>query len=289
MTAVIRRLWAALFLAFVLGLFVGGAPAQTADPAASGGDLAAESSLDYDVWAAMANRAEGAIEARATPGATLEQFRGQLVDWRAAFTVAQSTNSARIGSLRSQIAALGAAPADGITEPAEIVARRTELSDQLVRLQAPGIAADEAYSRADGLIREIDLRLRALQADELLRLWPAPINPANWPAGLRTLSSVAVGAVFRNRGSVAKSGRAQTAGGQLSADSVVPGVFWRAFMAWAGVDRENIPANANERFCQWAQGLGADRVFGSDCHSDHRRYGAGKGAFADRHAGPAWR
>lgn len=193
MTAVIRRLWAALFLAFALGLFVGGAWAQTADPAASGGDLAAESSLDYDVWAAMANRAEGAIEARATPGATLEQFRGQLVDWRAAFTVAQSTNSARIGSLRSQIAALGAAPADGITEPAEIVARRTELSDQLVRLQAPGIAADEAYSRADGLIREIDLRLRALQADELLRLWPAPINPANWPAGLRTLSSVAVG------------------------------------------------------------------------------------------------
>ena len=193
MTAAIRRLWAALCLAFVLGLSGGGSWAQTAEPVAPRGDLAAESSLDYDVWAAMANRAEGAIEDRATPGATLEQFRAQLVDWRAAFTVAQSTNSARIGSLRSQIAALGAAPADGIAEPAEIVTRRSELSDQLVRLQAPGIAADEAYSRADGLIREIDLRLREQQADELLRLWPAPINPANWPAGLRTITSVAMG------------------------------------------------------------------------------------------------
>ena len=195
MTALIRRVCAALFVALALGLSGGGVSlAQTsAAPSPSGGEAAADSTLDYTAWAAMANRAEGVIEDRAILGTTLEQFRAQLVDWRAAFTVAKSTNSARIGSLRSQIAALGAAPADGIAEPAEIAGRRTELSDQLVRLQAPGIAADEAYSRADGLIREIDLRLREKQADELLRLWPAPINPANWPAGLRAVSSVAVG------------------------------------------------------------------------------------------------
>ena len=194
MTALIRQLCMALSAALLLGLSGGGSWAQTsAQVVPTGGDLAQESTLDYAAWAAMAQRAEGVIEDRTTLGTTLEQFRAQLVDWRAAFTVAQSTNFARIGSLRSQIAALGAAPADGIIEPPEIADRRTELSDQLVRLQAPGIAADEAYSRADGLIREIDLRLREKQADELLRLWPAPINPANWPAALRAVSSVAVG------------------------------------------------------------------------------------------------
>lgn len=197
MTAVFRQVIAALFLALAVGLSGGGVvTAQTAETAVENGpakENGAASSLDYAAWATIAERAEGVIADRASLAADMEQVRAQLVDWRAAFSVAQSTNSARIGSLRSQIAALGPAPADGATEANEIAGRRTELSDQLVRLQAPGIAADEAYSRADGLIREIDLRLRQQQAAELLRLWPAPINPANWPAALRAVSSVAVG------------------------------------------------------------------------------------------------
>ena len=192
MTGAFRRLGAALFVALALGPPYASVALAQSDTNLAAPEAAA-STLDYAAWAEMAARAESVIEDRATDGATMEQVRAQLVDWRAAFTVAQSTNSARIGSLRGQIASLGAAPTDGIVEPAEIAGRRTELSDQLVRLQAPGIAADEAYSRADGLIREIDLRLREQQADELLRLWPAPINPANWPAGLRAVSSVAVG------------------------------------------------------------------------------------------------
>jgi potassium-dependent mechanosensitive channel len=193
MTGVLRRAFAALSLALVLGLTGVTAPmAQVADEPTVAGDPAA-STLDFAEWAKMAERAEVAIEDRASAGETLEELRGQLVDWREAFLVAQSANSARIGSLRAQIAALGAAPLEGTVEAAEIAGRRTELTDQLVRQQAPGIAADEAYSRADGLIREIDQRLRERQADELLRLWPAPINPANWPAAVRALSSVAVG------------------------------------------------------------------------------------------------
>jgi potassium-dependent mechanosensitive channel len=194
MTGAFGRAFAALLLALTIGLtFSAGSLAQTTDTAPLAAADATPSSLDYAAWAAMAERAEAVIEDRATPGETLEQVRAQLVDWREAFLVAQSANSARIGSLRSQIAALGPAPAEGTVEATEIADRRTELSDQLVRLQAPGIAADEAYSRADGLIREIDLLLRERQADELLRLWPAPINPANWPAAVRALSSVAVG------------------------------------------------------------------------------------------------
>ena len=149
--------------------------------------------LDYAAWAEMATRAEAAIADRNADSRNLQPIRTQLVDWRGAFLGAQSANATRIATLRAQIAALGAPPADGIIEPVDIASRRTELAEQLVRLQAPGIAADEAYSRADGLIREIDRLLRERQADELLRLMPAPINPANWPDAVRAVTSAAVG------------------------------------------------------------------------------------------------
>lgn len=252
MTGGLGRAFAALLLALAFGLSNGAAcHAQTAvTTEAAKADTGGGSTLDFAAWAAMAERAEGLIEDRALPGATLEQFRTQLVDWRAAFSVAQSTNSARISSLRSQIAALGGAPADGTSEPAELADRRTELSDQLVRLQAPGIAADEAYSRADGLIREIDLRLRERQADELLQLWPAPINPANWPAAMRALSSVAVG-LWSETGSKWQDTAARTQLGDNFPLTVVflllaVGLLWRGRALIARLV-QRLQANASAR------------------------------------------
>ncbi|MEN9409960.1 MAG: hypothetical protein RL216_1934 [Pseudomonadota bacterium] len=148
--------------------------------------------LDYVAWERAAERAEAVLANPDAEDRVLEALRTQLVDWRAAFLVAQNTNSTRIANLRDQIAALGPVPAEGDTEAAEIAQRRQQLSDQLVRLQAPGITAEEAYRRADGLIGEVDRLLRERQASQLLQLWPSPINPANWPAALAVMGDLTV-------------------------------------------------------------------------------------------------
>lgn len=150
------------------------------------------STLDYTAWERLAERAEKATANRNTGSDALEALRRQVVDWRSALLGEQNTNAARIATLRAQIAALGPAPAAGVTEAEEIAKRRAALTEQLVTLQAPGLAAEEAYRRANGVIAEIDRVLRERQADRLLQLWPAPINPANWPEAVIGLTDTGV-------------------------------------------------------------------------------------------------
>lgn len=206
MRAGLRQLFVALWLAVA---FAG--PVALPLAAQDGTQTEAGATVNYDDWERMAARAEQEIENRNVLDERLDQLRGQLAQWRAALLSSENANAARIGTLREQLAALGPAPAEGATEAEEISKRRTELADQLVRLQAPGIAADEAYRRADGLIREIDRIMRERQADQLLQLWPSPVNPGNWPEAAIGLSDT----VLQLWDEVASAWADRTARGEL--------------------------------------------------------------------------
>lgn len=167
------------------GVAGGGTAPQPVSPATE--PVAPPAGPDYEEWGRFATTAEDRIAEFGTPTEDLETLRSQIDGWRERFLQAQSANVPRVDTLRQQLAALGPAPEDG--EPEELATRRQELTEQLARAQAPGIAAEEAFRRADGMIREIDATLRTRTADELLRRDPAPINPANWPGAVVALTS----------------------------------------------------------------------------------------------------
>ena len=141
----------------------------------------ATSTIDYDAWSNVAERAEAAIDAGKASNEAFESLRSEVVVWRERFLRGQDVNAARIATIRSQIEALGAPPGEGEAEAPEIAARRVELADTLATARAPIVKAEGAYRRADGLAREIDQIIRDRQADRLLSLGPTPLNPANWP------------------------------------------------------------------------------------------------------------
>ena len=143
--------------------------------------------IDYEAWQTLAKRAEEATQTARASDEEFASLRAELVAWRDRFTRAQSTNAARIRTLREQIEALGPPPAEGATETEEIATRRAELNQQLNAALAPVTAASEAFTLADGLVREIDEIIRDRQADVLLQLGPSPVNPALWPDALGDL------------------------------------------------------------------------------------------------------
>ncbi|SFR50979.1 DUF3772 domain-containing protein [Litoreibacter janthinus] len=145
---------------------------------------------DYEAWEQDATRANDVLEANRASLDGLQTLRAQLVSWRELFLRRQSVNKDRIATLKSQIEALGAAPADGETEAVEISNRRNELNTELETITAPIRRAEEAYTRADGLISRLDSIVRDRQTNQILELNPTPVNPALWPEAALSLADV---------------------------------------------------------------------------------------------------
>ncbi|MEL6449919.1 MAG: DUF3772 domain-containing protein [Pseudomonadota bacterium] len=151
----------------------------------SGVAIAQATAPDYAQWQSVASRAEEAVERAQASDTAFDTLRAEVAQWRAQFQTQLNANDSRLQTLRDQIDALGPAPGEGETEADEIAARRAELSAQLERLSTPRRTAEEAFSRANGIITEIDEILRQRQADELLNMGPWPINPTLWSDALR--------------------------------------------------------------------------------------------------------
>ena len=144
------------------------------------------------VWAADATRAEAVLTEGDASDAELEALREALTVQRSAALDAQDQYRDRVATLEAQVEAL-AAPAEGETESAEIVAQREDLQTRLSEARAPVLEAQAAYRRADGLIAEIDAVLRARNAAFITRLEPSPMMPQvalqavqEWNAALTT-------------------------------------------------------------------------------------------------------
>ncbi|GAA6202426.1 DUF3772 domain-containing protein [Aquicoccus sp. SU-CL01552] len=185
----------ALLLAALLGLFASlGQAQETADSETPVAEEVLTPPLEqdpyYTAWKETARRAESAIEADRASNAALEELRAQLVDYRQTFLEERDRNSSRIKTLKSQLSTLGEAPADGEEEPAGIADLRARLNAQLSDLQVPSVVAQEAYTRADGLISELDRIARERQTRELLSRGETPLNPVGWTTAVKDLTAL---------------------------------------------------------------------------------------------------
>ena len=169
--------WLARFLLLLtLSLCIGSGPlhAQT--------DALRSVVEDFDRWTTLAQEAESAIDANRGTDETFVAMRSRISDYRSEFDAARKVNSARIQTLREQVASLGTAPTgEGATpEPADVAAQRQELNGELSKLLVPVQRAEAEFVRADSLIGQIDVILRERQTQQILTVSPSPLNPAYW-------------------------------------------------------------------------------------------------------------
>lgn len=140
---------------------------------------------NLETWNALATRTQTALENDVVSDDTLDQLRGEIVAYRKDFDAARETNAPRIVLLRDQLALLGPEPTEGEpAEAADIAQERAALNQELSALLRPGQRAQTAFVLADGLVSQIDQRVRERQTEALLHLNTTPLNPQVWqPAG----------------------------------------------------------------------------------------------------------
>lgn len=149
--------------------------------------------FNFDEWEAVALDAETLISSDNATIDRMEEMRASLQQWREQLLARQSADDGKISILRDQISALGPIPAEGESESVEIGERRADLNRQLTEALAPVLRAEEAYTRAEGLIREIDRLVRERQTDRTLRLDGSPLFPVYWPDASKAVWDVGKG------------------------------------------------------------------------------------------------
>jgi small-conductance mechanosensitive channel len=187
--------------------------------------------IDYDAWEAVASRAEGVVERGQGSAFVLRRLRADMVEWRDLFLAEQSVNARRIQTVTGQMAALGPAPADGEPPEAEsVTARRGALEAQLADLRAPVRLAEEAHARADGLVREIDVLLRAQKRAQLMERGPSPLNPMLWAEVATEVSARVTGLWKELRVSLTSEARHAVFAGSWPWVIVYLALAWALFM-----------------------------------------------------------
>lgn len=174
------RLLRYLALALVLPLI---AVAQEGTNTVSGAPIAGDAATAEFAWedfGKLAARADAVIERGEASTSALEELRRQLSAYRTQAAKRRDEASAQMAPVQERLKALGPAPAEGESEPADVAALRAELNDRLSKMRAPMLAAEDVYTQADGLIRRIDEQIRARTTRELMELDPSPLNPARW-------------------------------------------------------------------------------------------------------------
>ena len=136
--------------------------------------------FELEAFEKTAARAEEVIVKGEASNDALDTLRGQLSDFRTLALEEQERHADRIATITEGMTALGAPPEEGETEAEDVTRRRKELQTALSEAMSPVLVAQEAYQRSNGLIREIDELMRRRTTDELLRLGPTPLNPADW-------------------------------------------------------------------------------------------------------------
>ncbi|MHA6325821.1 DUF3772 domain-containing protein [Roseivivax sp. CAU 1753] len=174
------RLAARCLHAFAILLIWAGAAVAQAPPEGAAASSGTRPEINFEQWDEVASRVEETLAESGAEIATLEELRAKVAAFRDRFNVQQTEQKTRVATLQSQIDALGPPPEEGKTEAQDIANRREELNRQLNAAQAPIVAADEAFTRANGIIKEIDTAIRTRAAERLFRRGPSPFNPTHW-------------------------------------------------------------------------------------------------------------
>lgn len=140
-------------------------------------------------WNETAERAEEALRNARASNDALEILRSDVAANRSeALDIIERGNIETL-TLKARLEALGPAPSEKDAEPERVATQRKELLEAIAVADAPVLAAQQAYNRAEVLIEEIDKLIRARQRTELFAREPSPLVPTYWLPALSELSA----------------------------------------------------------------------------------------------------